>query len=105
MGNWRFVCREISNMVEELTKTAEILMKGSDMLRFPNGFGSIKRLSGHRRRPYVAVKSIEGKQKPLAYFKTYEEAFQYLLKLNGGRITRRNSTDITFEELYTEWAD
>lgn len=105
MGNWRFVCREISNMIEELTKTAEILMKGSDMLRFPNGFGSIKRLSGHRRRPYVAVKSIEEKQKPLAYFKTYEEAFQYLLKLNGGRITRRNSTDITFEELYTEWAD
>lgn len=46
-------------------------------MRKPNGYGSIKKLSGKRRRPYVFLISAEGKQKPLAYFATQVEAEIY----------------------------
>lgn len=46
-------------------------------MRNPNGFGSIKRLSGNRYRPYAFVISQGGKQKPLAYFRSYAEAINY----------------------------
>lgn len=39
-------------------------------MRKPNGYGSIKRLSGNRRRPFVFVISQEGRQKPVEYFAT-----------------------------------
>lgn len=43
-------------------------------MRKPNGYGSIKRLSGNRRRPFVFVISVDGKQKPVEYFSTQVEA-------------------------------
>lgn len=43
-------------------------------MRKPNGYGSIKKLSGNRRRPYVFVVSVNGKQKPVEYFPTQFEA-------------------------------
>lgn len=43
-------------------------------MRKPNGYGCIKRLSGNRRRPFVFVVSMEGKQKPIGYFATQVEA-------------------------------
>ena len=46
-------------------------------MRKPNGYGSIKKLSGTRRRPYAFVISVEGKQKPIAYFSTQVEAEIY----------------------------
>ena len=46
-------------------------------MRKPNGYGSIKKLSGKRRRPYVFLISAEGKQKPIAYFCTQVEAEIY----------------------------
>nr|DAR50068.1 MAG TPA: cytochrome oxidase subunit [Caudoviricetes sp.] len=43
-------------------------------MRKPNGYGSIKKLSGNRRRPFVFVISVHGKQKPVEYFSTQVEA-------------------------------
>ena len=43
-------------------------------LKLPNGFGSISYYGEHRRRPYVAKKYIDGKQKPIGYYATYEDA-------------------------------
>lgn len=37
-------------------------------MRKPNGYGSIKKLSGNRGRPFVFVVSESGRQKPVAYF-------------------------------------
>ena len=37
-------------------------------MRKPNGYGSIKKLSGNRRRPFAFVISENGRQKPVAYF-------------------------------------
>lgn len=43
-------------------------------MRKPNGYGSIKHLSGRRRRPFVFVVSKDGHQRPVAYFATQVEA-------------------------------
>jgi hypothetical protein len=44
-------------------------------MRLPNGYGSVYKLSGNRRRPYIAVvtkECLHGKQVrvPIGYFKT-----------------------------------
>ena len=51
-------------------------------MRLPNGYGSIYKLTGNRRRPWVVKKSIEGKQKALGYFVTQEEALAFLVGVN-----------------------
>lgn len=51
-------------------------------MRKPNGYGSIKKLSGNRRRPYVFLISTEGKQKPISYFCTQAEAEIYAAEYN-----------------------
>ena len=38
-------------------------------MKKPNGYGSIKKLSGNRRRPFVFVVSVDGKQKPIEFIK------------------------------------
>lgn len=43
-------------------------------MRNPNGYGSIKKLSGNRRRPFVFVISMDGRQKPVEYFATQIDA-------------------------------
>ena len=43
-------------------------------LRLPNGFGSVTKLSGRRRRPYTARKNGQY----LGYFVTYAEGFAFL---------------------------
>ncbi len=42
-------------------------------MRKPNGYGSIKHLSGRRRRPFVFVVSEAGRQRPVEYFVTQTE--------------------------------
>lgn len=59
------------------------LMKQSRRMKLPNGFGSIvKRTDKRRRKPYGVRKWIDGKQKMVGSFATYEEAIAYLVELN-----------------------
>lgn len=57
-------------------------------MRLPNGYGSVYKLSGKRRRPYVAMTSHgidnDGKviRKPLGYYKTKSEALTALGEYN-----------------------
>lgn len=46
-------------------------------IRSPNGFGCIKKLQGNRYRPYVFLVTINGKQRPMAYFTNYKDASIY----------------------------
>lgn len=39
-------------------------------MKNPNGYGTIKKLSGNRRRPFVFMISANGKQKAMGYFAT-----------------------------------
>lgn len=68
-------------------------------LKLPNGFGSISYYGDHRRRPYVVKKYIDGKQKPIGYFATYEDALAYLVAYNKNP-SLFNPSEITFTEIF-----
>lgn len=68
-------------------------------MRLPNGFGTIYKLQGHRRRPFVVKKTIAGKQKPLGYFSTHDEALTFLLKYNH----EPTGLTATFADIYGQW--
>lgn len=73
-------------------------------MRKPNGYGSVKKLTGNRRRPFVFLISIEGKQKPLAYFATQVEAEIYAADYNKKHNNKiLSGHQITFSELYYRW--
>lgn len=73
-------------------------------MRKPNGYGSIKHLSGNRRRPFVFVISRNGKQVPVEYFVTQQEAEIYAADYN--RMHKHHSLPghkPTFAEIYSRW--
>lgn len=78
-------------------------------MRNPNGFGSIYKLSGKRRKPYVAVVTtgytIEGKQKrkSLGSFETKVQAIEKLTEYfkNPDKL---NMDKITFKQVYDMWS-
>lgn len=72
-------------------------------LKLPNGFGSISYYGEHRRRPYVAKKYIDGKQKPIGYYATYEDALAYLIAYNKNP-SLFNPSEITFSEIFKLWS-
>lgn len=73
-------------------------------MRKPNGYGSIKRLSGNRRRPFVFVISVDGKQKPIEYFATQIEAEIFQADYNKLHFHRPLPDHrVTLAELYYRW--
>lgn len=73
-------------------------------MKKPNGYGSIKKLSGNRRRPFVFVVSVDGKQKPIAYFCTHVEAEIYAAEYNKKHKNKiLSGHQVTFAELYYRW--
>lgn len=72
-------------------------------LKLPNGFGSISYYGEHRRKPYVCKKYIKGKQKPIGYFATYEDALAYLVAYNKNP-SLFNPSEITFSEIFKLWS-
>ena len=73
-------------------------------MRKPNGYGSIKKLSGNRRRPFVFVISVEGKQKPVQYFTTQVEAEIFQADYNKLHFHRSlPAHQITLAELCHRW--
>lgn len=69
-------------------------------MRLPNGYGSVYKLSGHRRRPYVVKKTIDGRQRALGYFESYQEAFEFLVHINHCT----PSHQVTFSAIYAAWS-
>lgn len=73
-------------------------------MRNPNGYGSIKRLSGNRRRPYVFVVTEKGKSRAVEYFETHAEAMIYQADYAANHKKRPLSDrKMTFLELYYRW--
>lgn len=73
-------------------------------MRKPNGYGSIKKLSGNRRRPFVFVVSVGKKQKPVEYFTTQIEAEIFQADYNKTHNHRSlPGHQITLAELYHRW--
>ena len=81
--------------------------------RLPNGFGSITKLTGKRRHPYMARPPIrgytdDGKQlqsKPIGYFKTYWEAYNALEQYNAEGGHSNLGFSQVFEEALAEHSD
>lgn len=73
-------------------------------MRKPNGYGTIKKLSGNRRRPFVFLVSENGRQKPVEYFTSQIEAEIFQADYNKlHHNTSLADHRLTFEELYHRW--
>lgn len=73
-------------------------------MRNPNGYGCIKKLSGHRRRPFVFVVTDAGRQRPVEYFTNLVDA--QIFQADYHRTHRHRSLPghkITLAELYHRW--
>ena len=78
-------------------------------MRLPNGYGSITKLSGNRRRPYMVRITTgftdEGKQimKALGYYATKKEALASLTEYNNNPYDL-SAPALTFAKAYERWA-
>ena len=87
-------------------------------MKMPNGYGSVIKLGGKRRKPFavrittdytvVGVNEKGGlitkqKYKYLGYFEKRKDALECLAKYNVNPII--TSANITFEQLYEEWSE
>lgn len=77
-------------------------------MRFPNGYGSVHKLSGKRRKPFIAKKTIGFNDKghpiyqPIGYYEKREQAILALAEFNKNPLAFDNNT-ITFEEVFRLW--
>lgn len=82
-------------------------------MRLPNGFGQISEIkNANLRKPFRAMITVgvkdDGKPickllKPEAYFKTYNEAYEALMKYHKSPYDIE--TEITVQELYIKWSE
>lgn len=77
-------------------------------MKLPNGYGSVYKLSGNRRKPYAARITTgwdeKGNQKFefLGYFKTKQDALKELAAYNDNPYDLEMSK-VTFQEIYQRW--
>ena len=80
-------------------------------MRAPNGFGSVFKLTGNRRRPWIARVTkgweIEGEKEKqkfhvVGYFETKKDAMSALVSYKDNPIPLK--AGITFQEIYDEWS-
>ena len=79
-------------------------------MRNPNGYGSVHKLSGKRRKPYAVQVTTgwdeEGRQirKYLSYHTSKSEAMRALAKYNDNPYDLDNIS-VTFAEIYARWSE
>ena len=85
------------------------------VVKLPNKYGSVYKLSGKRRNPWAARKTVGWKQIPekqksypiyqfVGYYPTRAEALQALAAFNENPYDLHLNT-ITFEEVYEKWSE
>lgn len=75
-------------------------------MKLPNGYGSVYRLHGNRRRPWcvrVTVSKDPWKYKYLGYYETQEDALTALALYNKDPYDL-DAVSITFAEVYDKWS-
>lgn len=83
-------------------------------MKLPNGYGSVVKLPGNRRKPYAVrityMDSENGipkrKRKYIAYFSDQKHALSYLAEYNNGAVVKEHqkyADTPTFAELYDKW--
>lgn len=79
-------------------------------MKNPNGFGSVHKLTGNRRNPWRARKTVgwddNGKQQyqTIGYYKTSKLALQALAEYNANPYDIQTNS-ITFSEVYDKWSE
>lgn len=84
-------------------------------MKLPNGYGTVKKLSGKRRNPFMVQKTVGWKIDPatkktiqvreiIGYYHTRSEAFQALSEYNANPYDIQ-ARKITFGELYAKWSE
>ena len=73
-------------------------------MKNPNGYGTVTKLSGNRRKPWIVKEGKSGKQKPIGYTATKEEGLILLAQYNNDPWDIKTDK-ITLEELYTLWLE
>jgi integrase len=84
-------------------------------MKLPNGYGSVYKLSGNRRNPWVAAKTfgwildeenskVKQKQRPIGYYPTKSAALEALAAFNENPYDI-DTQSITFSEVYEKWTD
>lgn len=84
-------------------------------MRTPNGYGSVYKLPGKRRKPYVAVKTCKWEideetckakqvRKYIGYYETKKEALAALANYNENPYDL-DACNITFAEVYEKWSE
>lgn len=68
-------------------------------MKLPNGYGTVSKLSGNRRRPYMVREGKSGQQKIIDYAATREEGLMILAKFNKDGLTDVKKA-MTFQELF-----
>lgn len=74
-------------------------------MKLPNGFGSVYKLSGRRRHPWVARKTVgwnekgQPKYKYIGYYETKKEALQALSAMNE----EEERETATLQEVFEKW--
>lgn len=84
-------------------------------MKLPNGYGSVVKLPGNRRKPYAVKVSFmeelpdgtaKRKRKYLEYFSTRALALNYLAEYNQGQVVKEHLSYVdspTFAEMYDKW--
>lgn len=80
-----------------------------NLMRFGNGFGSVYKLSGNRRNPWAARKTVGWKDNGqpeyffVGYFRTRSEALNALVEYNTR--PEKEMSNLTFYEVFEKWSD
>ena len=83
-------------------------------MKLPNGYGSVSKLGGKRRKPFIVRKTLgyhineeTGKVAPdsitIGYAKTRAEGYQLLAEYNSSPYDL-NASKMTFAQVYEEWS-
>ena len=104
-----FTCPNCGYPIQSIPKVSQqrITTKKARFKKLPNGFGSIKKLSGNRRNPYAAYPpcttfSEIGSPilcKAIGFYETYNDAYQALTEYHKNPFNTDNA-GITFKEVF-----
>lgn len=73
-------------------------------MKNPNKYGTVTKLSGNRRRPWIVREGQTGKQKPIGYTTTREEGLILLAQYNK-QPWDIDTNKITLQQLYDLWLE
>lgn len=71
-------------------------------MRLPNRYGTVSKLAGHRRKPWIIREGLSGNQRPIGYAATRAEALEMLAAFNH-RPWDVDANKITLGELLDLW--